>query len=145
VLDSGQLSAYICDFPTRAGKNHPKVVALPHLGASTGEAEENCAVMVADTLRDYLEHGNVRNAVNFPEAVMPRVGGNRVAIANENVPNMVGQISTCLAAAGLNIADLLNKSRGELAYTIIDLDAPLEPAVLLQLRAIPGVLSARVV
>ena len=145
ALDSGQLSAYICDFPTKACKNHPKVVALPHLGASTGEAEENCAVMVADTLRDYLEHGNVRNAVNFPEAVMPRVGGNRVAIANENVPNMVGQISTCLAAAGLNIADLLNKSRGDLAYTIIDLDAPLDPAVLAQLRSIHGVLSARLV
>ena len=135
----------MCDFPTRACKNHPKVVALPHLGASTGEAEENCAIMVADTLRDYLENGNVRNAVNFPEAVMPRAGVNRLAIANENVPNMVGQISTCLAAARLNIADLLNKSRGDLAYTIIDLDAALDPATLAQLRAIPGVLSARLV
>jgi D-3-phosphoglycerate dehydrogenase len=145
ALDRGQLSAYVCDFPTRACKNHPKVVALPHLGASTGEAEENCAIMVADTLRDYLENGNVRNAVNFPEAVMPRAGVNRLAIANENVPNMVGQISTCLAAARLNIADLLNKSRGDLAYTIIDLDAALDPATLAQLRAIPGVLSARLV
>jgi D-3-phosphoglycerate dehydrogenase len=145
ALDSGQLSAYVCDFPTRACKNHPKVVALPHLGASTGEAEENCAIMVADTLRDYLENGNIRNAVNFPESVMPRAGVSRLAIANENVPNMVGQISTCLAAARLNIADLLNKSRGDLAYTIIDLDAPVDAAVLAQLRAIPGVLSARVV
>src|SRR5512141_870320 len=102
-LDGGQLSAYICDFPTRAAKNHPKVVALPHLGASTGEAEENCAIMVADTLRDFLEHGNVRNSVNFPEAVLARAGECRLAIANANVPNMVGQISTALAEARLNI------------------------------------------
>jgi D-3-phosphoglycerate dehydrogenase len=142
-LDSGHLAAYVCDFPTRASKDHPRVVALPHLGASTGEAEENCAVMVADTLRDFLEHGNVRNSVNFPEAVLPRVGSNRVAIANDNVPNMVGQISTCLAEARLNIADLLNKSRGDLAYTLIDTDAPVPEPVLSKLRAIPGVLAAR--
>jgi D-3-phosphoglycerate dehydrogenase len=144
-LDRGQLGSYICDFPTRASKDHPRVVALPHLGASTGEAEENCAIMVAETLRDFLENGNVRNSVNFPEAVLPRVGGNRVAIANENVPNMVGQISTCLAEAGLNIADLLNKSRGDLAYTLIDTEAPIEPEVLARLRSIPGILSARTV
>ena len=144
-LDAGQLSAYVCDFPTQAAKGHAKVVALPHLGASTGEAEENCAIMVAETLRDYLENGNVRNSVNFPEAVLPRVGENRVAIANSNVPNMVGQISTCLAAAKLNIADLLNKSRGDIAYTIIDTDAPIDAGVLAHLRAIPGVLSARLV
>jgi len=144
-LDRGQLGSYICDFPTRASKDHPRVVALPHLGASTGEAEENCAIMVAETLRDFLENGNVRNSVNFPEAVLPRVGGNRVAIANENVPNMVGQISTCLAEAGLNIADLLNKSRGDLAYTLIDTEAPIQPEVLAKLRSIPGVLSARTV
>jgi D-3-phosphoglycerate dehydrogenase len=144
-LDAGQLSAYICDFPTNAIKAHPKVVALPHLGASTGEAEENCAIMVADTLRDFLENGNVRNSVNFPEAVLPRVGENRLAIANANVPNMVGQISTSLAEAKLNIADLLNKSRGDLAYTLIDTDAPIAPEVLAKLRAIPGVLAARVV
>jgi len=142
-LDRGHLATYVCDFPTRAVKDHPKVVALPHLGASTGEAEENCAVMVADTLRDFLENGNVRNSVNFPEAVLPRIGENRVAIANDNVPNMVGQISTCLADAGLNIADLLNKSRGDLAYTLIDTDAPIPAEVLARLRAIPGVLSAR--
>jgi len=144
-LDAGQLSAYICDFPTNAIKAHPKVVALPHLGASTGEAEENCAIMVADTLRDFLENGNVRNSVNFPEAVLPRVGENRLAIANANVPNMVGQISTALAEAKLNIADLLNKSRGDIAYTLIDTDAPIPSEVLAKLRAIPGVLSARLV
>ena len=144
ALDAGALSSYVCDFPTAANKDHPKVVALPHLGASTGEAEENCAMMVADTLRDYLENGNVRHSVNFPEAMLPRVPGtDRIAIANSNVPNMVGQISTRLAAAGLNIADLLNKSRGELAYTLIDTDAPVPPAVLDDIAGIEGVLAAR--
>ena len=145
ALEQGQVATYVCDFPTRALKDHPRVVALPHLGASTGEAEENCAVMVADTLRDYLENGNVRNSVNFPEAVLPRSGGHRIAIANDNVPNMVGQISTCLAGAKLNIADLLNKSRGDLAYTLIDTDAEVPPAVMEQLRSIDGVLAARLV
>ena len=145
AMEQGQVATYVCDFPTRALKDHPKVIALPHLGASTGEAEENCAVMVADTLRDYLENGNVRNSVNFPEAVLPRVGGHRIAIANDNVPNMVGQISTCLAGAKLNIADLLNKSRGDLAYTLIDTDAEVPPAVMEQLRSIDGVLAARLV
>jgi D-3-phosphoglycerate dehydrogenase len=143
-LDAGKLSAYVCDFPTAGVKDHPRVVALPHLGASTGEAEENCAVMVADTLRDFLENGNVRNSVNFPEAVLPRTpGATRVAIANENVPNMVGQISTALAAANLNIADLLNKSRGDLAYTLIDIDGAVPDSVVGQLRDIDGVLTAR--
>jgi D-3-phosphoglycerate dehydrogenase len=145
ALDSGQLSAYVCDFPTNASRRHPKVVALPHLGASTGEAEENCAIMVAETLRDFLENGNVRNSVNFPEAVLPRVGDHRLAIANANVPNMVGQISTALATAGLNIADLLNKSRGDVAYTLIDTDAPIPVEVVTALQSIQGVLSARLV
>ena len=146
ALDSGRLHAYVCDFPTNRIKNHPRIVALPHLGASTGEAEENCAVMVAETLREFLENGNIRNSVNFPEAVLPRTnGGCRIAIANDNVPNMVGQISTCLASAGLNIADLLNKSRGELAYTLIDTDVPIPPDVGGRIRGIEGVLSARVV
>lgn len=145
ALDAGKLQAYVCDFPSRQIKNHPRVVSLPHLGASTDEAEENCAIMVADTLREFLEHGNVRNSVNFPEAILPRANdGQRLAIANDNVPNMVGQISTCLAAAGLNIADLLNKSRGELAYTLIDTDAPISGQILARIRTIDGVLSARV-
>ncbi|HET7204056.1 MAG TPA: phosphoglycerate dehydrogenase [Steroidobacteraceae bacterium] len=144
-LDDGHLAAYVCDFPTNAIKTHPKVVALPHLGASTGEAEENCAIMVADTLRDFLENGNVRHSVNFPEAVLARAGECRLAIANANVPNMVGQISTALAEASLNIADLLNKSRGDLAYTLIDIDAPIPGSVLGKVRSIHGVLSARVV
>jgi D-3-phosphoglycerate dehydrogenase len=145
ALDAGHLSAYVCDFPSPRLKDHPRVVALPHLGASTGEAEENCALMVVDTLREFLENGNVRHSVNFPEAVLPRVPHTqRMAIANANVPNMVGQISTALAEAGLNIADLLNKSRGEVAYTIIDTEAPPPAAVLERIRGIEGVLSARV-
>jgi D-3-phosphoglycerate dehydrogenase len=144
ALDSGRLSAYICDFPTAKLKAHPRVVALPHLGASTNEAEENCAIMVADTLRDFLENGNVRNSVNFPEAVMPRTpGATRLCIANENVPNMVGQISTALAAANLNIADLLNKSRGDIAYTLIDIDGAVPQSVVDQLGNIAGVLVVR--
>jgi D-3-phosphoglycerate dehydrogenase len=145
ALDAGHLHAYVCDFPSPANRHHPRVVALPHLGASTGEAEENCAVMVAETLRDFLENGNVRHSVNFPESVLPRIGGSRLVIANDNVPNMVGQISTCLAEAGLNIADLLNKSRGDLAYTLIDVDAPVGGALIERIRAITGVLSARLV
>ena len=146
ALDSGHLHAYICDFPTRALKVHPRAITLPHLGASTGEAEENCAAMAAETLRDFLENGNIRNSVNFPEALLPRVPGKtRLAIANSNVPNMVGQISTCLAGANINIADLLNKSRGELAYTLIDTDGGIEEPLVKRLRSIEGVLSARVV
>lgn len=144
ALDGNKLGAYICDFPANLLKNHPKVVALPHLGASTGEAEENCAVMVADTLKDFLENGNIRNSVNFPEAVLPRTANaTRLAIANENVPNMVGQISTALAGGNLNIADLLNKSRGGLAYTLIDVDGEVPGAILEQLRKIEGVLNVR--
>jgi len=145
ALDDGRLRAYVCDFPKNGLKDHPKVVTLPHLGASTGEAEENCAVMVADTVRDYLENGNIRNSVNFPEAVMPRVPNtSRLSIANSNVPNMVGQISTCLATANLNIADLLNKSRGEFAYTIIDSDGTVTEDIVDRIRKIEGVLSARI-
>ena len=145
ALDAGRLHAYVCDFPMRALKDHPRVVTLPHLGASTGEAEENCAVMVAEQVRDFLENGNIRNSVNYPEAVLARLPGTtRLGIANRNVPNMVGQISTCLAAQGMNIADLLNKSRGEYAYTLIDLDGALGAQVLTQIRSIEGVLSARI-
>ena len=143
-LDQGHLHAYVCDFPKRAIKDHPRVITLPHLGASTVEAEENCAVMVADTLRDYLENGNVRNSVNFPEAVLPRIPGTvRFSVANSNVPNMVGQISTCLADASLNIAELLNKSRGEYAYTLIDAEGSVDPALLSRIRSIDGVLAPR--
>ena len=143
ALDSGKLHAYVSDFPTPALIAHPKVIALPHLGASTAEAEENCAVMVAENLKDYLENGNVRFSVNFPEAIMPRNGAYRITIANANVPNMVGQISTCLADAGLNIEDLLNKSYGGLAYTIVDLDGPVPDETAESIGQIDGVLALR--
>jgi len=144
ALDTGTLAGYVCDFPTKAIKDHPKVVALPHLGASTHEAEENCAVMVADTLREFLENGTIRHSVNFPNAVLPCGSGTtRLAVANENVPNMVAEISSALAAAKLNIANLLNKSRGDLAYTLIDVDGQVPAAVLEAIGEIPGVLSVR--
>jgi D-3-phosphoglycerate dehydrogenase / 2-oxoglutarate reductase len=146
ALDAGHLHAYVCDFPSNALKNHPRAITLPHLGASTGEAEDNCAAMAADTLRDFLENGNIRNSVNFPEAVLPRIPGTmRLAIANSNVPNMVGQISTCLASASINIADLLNKSRGEYAYTLIDTDGVIDETLISRIGQIKGVLSARIV
>jgi D-3-phosphoglycerate dehydrogenase / 2-oxoglutarate reductase len=145
-LDRGHLHAYICDFPTNALKNHPRTVTLPHLGASTLEAEDNCAVMVADTLREFLEQGHIRHCVNFPDAALPRAAGSiRLAIANANVPNMVGQISTCLASAQLNIAELLNRSLGEYAYTLIDAEGVADEPLLQRIRAIDGVLSARLV
>jgi D-3-phosphoglycerate dehydrogenase len=142
-LERKHLGWYVCDFPAPALQGHERVLALPHLGASTREAEENCAVMVAEQLRDYLEHGNVARAVNFPEVVMARESRWRVAIANANVPNMLGQISTAMAQAGLNIHNMVNKSRGEMAYTLVDVDSPVDPAVLARLAAIDGVLSVR--
>jgi D-3-phosphoglycerate dehydrogenase len=143
ALDNGKLHAYISDFPTPQLIAHRKVIALPHLGASTGEAEENCAIMVAKNVRDYLENGNVRFSVNFPESFIPRLGSYRITVANANVPNMVGQISTCLAKANLNIEDLLNKSYGELAYTIVDLDGPVSDETIAEIRSIKGVLALR--
>jgi len=143
-LDSGKLHAYVCDFPTTTLYKHPRVVTLPHLGASTGEAEDNCAVMVAEQLRDFLENGNIRNSVNFPEAIMPPVSGaTRLCIANANVPNMVGQITTALAKHKLNIADLLNKSRGDIAYTLVDVDGAIPGEVCTEISSIQGVLSVR--
>ena len=143
ALDAGKVYAYVCDFPSNLLKNHPRVVTLPHLGASTVEAEENCAIMVADQVRDYLEDGTVLNSVNFPEVNMPRTEGFRLAVVNANVPNMLGQISTVLAEAGHNILDMLNKSRGELAYTLVDVETAMGEACLDRLRAIQGVLSVR--
>lgn len=143
ALNSKHLGAYVCDFPGAAINRHERVIALPHLGASTREAEENCAIMVADQLREYLEHGNVANAVNFPNVSMGRESNYRVAIANANVPNMLGQISTAMAQAGLNIHNMVNKSRGDMAYTLVDVDSPVGDAVLAALRGITGVLAVR--
>ncbi len=146
ALDSGALHAYVCDFPTPALINHPRAIVLPHLGASTEEAEDNCAAMVADQVREFLENGSIRNAVNFPELVIPASEeGERLAIANHNVPNIVGQISSVLGEAGLNILDLFNKSRGDYAYTLVDIHADASPEILERIRSIDGVLSVRVI
>ena len=145
ALDSGQLRGYVCDFPTPLLNKRPRVVTLPHLGASTREAEENSALMAVDQLREYLTDGTIRNAVNFPNAQLARAAGvRRLALANANVPNMVARISTIVGEAGLNIADLLNTSRGELAYTLVDVNGEVTDALVQRLAAIDGVLSARV-
>lgn len=144
ALDSGRLYAYICDFPSNLLSSHPRVITLPHLGASTAEAEQNCAVMVADQVRDWLENGNVRNAVNFPEINLARArDGYRIAVVNSNVPNMLGQISTELAEAGLNIIEMLNKSREDIAVTLIDVDGEPIEAAIRRIAGIAGVLSVR--
>jgi D-3-phosphoglycerate dehydrogenase len=145
ALRARRLKYYLCDFPGPALLREPGVVALPHLGASTAEAEENCAVMVVDQVREYLENGGIANAVNFPNVEMPRESPYRMAIANANVPNMLGQISTAMARAGLNIHNMVNKSRGEMAYTLVDVDSPIQPAAIEAIAAIDGVLSVRAI
>ena len=143
LIRAGRIGAYVTDFPTADLMGQPGVVCLPHLGASTTEAEANCAVMVAENLKSYLEHGEIRASVNFPEALLRRRRPHRLAIANANVPAMVGQISTALAEASINIADLLNVSRGELAYTLIDVDEPVGEATMERIASIDGILCAR--
>ena len=143
ALESGQLSRYVCDFPTPHLAQQPGVILLPHLGASTGEAEENCAVMVTEQVRDYLLDGNIRNSVNFPDVILPRESRWRVAIANANVPNMVGGISHEMAMAGLNIATMTNKSRKDLAYTLVDVDTDVPDSVIKAIGVIDGVLMVR--
>ena len=143
ALEEKHLSRYVCDFPGPHLNGHAGVIVLPHLGASTREAEENCAVMVADQVRDYLTEGTITNSVNFPDLVLPRESRWRVAIANANVPNMVGGISHEMAEAGLNIATMTNKSRGELAYTVVDVDSEVPPTVINAIAGIDGVLKVR--
>jgi D-3-phosphoglycerate dehydrogenase / 2-oxoglutarate reductase len=142
-LASRRVRYYVCDFPAQKLVGHPQVIALPHLGASTREAEENCAVMVVDQVRDLLENGNILNAVNFPDVVMMRESPYRVGIANANVPNMLGQISTAMARAGLNIHNMINKSKGEMAYTLVDVDSAVRAEVIENIGRIEGVLSVR--
>ena len=143
ALDSGKLGAYVSDFPAQNLKGHERVITLPHLGASTVEAEENCAIMVADQLKDFLENGNIHNSVNFPEIRLARIGEVRLAIANLNRPDMVGQISHVLGQAGVNIQHMSNESRADLAYTLMDLDKAIDEKALSAILAIDGVLSAR--
>jgi D-3-phosphoglycerate dehydrogenase / 2-oxoglutarate reductase len=145
AIDEGKVYAYVCDFPSNLLKNHPRVITLPHLGASTREAEDNCAVMVADEVRDYLENGNIRNSVNFPKVYMKRYEGYRLCVANANVPNMLGQISTTLASAGHNIVDMINKSRGGLAYTLVDVESRIGADCIDRIASTEGVLAVRLI
>lgn len=145
AIKAGKVYGYVCDFPSNLLKNHERVIALPHLGASTAEAEDNCAIMVAEQVRDFLENGNIRNSVNFPEVVVSREAPHRLIVANANVPNMLGQISETLGGAGLNIHDMVNRSRGDYAYTVVDLDSPATDSVRQKIAAIPGVLMTRIV
>ena len=142
-IESGEIKNYVCDFPSQKFQHHAAVIMLPHLGASTREAEENCAVMVVDQVMDYLENGNITNTVNFPNVTMGRESPYRVAVANSNVPNILGQISTNMAKAGLNIHNMVNKSRGEMAYTLVDVDSPVPQQTIDEIAAIPGVLMVR--
>ena len=142
-INNNKIKYYVCDFPTQKLLHHNAVITLPHLGASTLEAEENCAVMVVNQLMDYLQNGNITNTVNFPDVIMDRESPYRVAVANANVPNLLGQISTNMAKAGLNIHNMTNKSRGEMAYTLVDVDSPAPQETIDTITAIPGVLMAR--
>ena len=143
ALAEGRLGTYVTDFPTLGLKDHPQVVALPHLGASTKEAEANCAIMAVDQLMDYLENGTIRNAVNFPSAELPPTRGHRLSVINRNVPNMVGQVSSCLGEHGHNIRDLLNQSKGDVGYTLVDVESEVDKKTLDKVRAIEGVLKVR--
>lgn len=144
-LDSGKVYSYISDFPTPALIEHPRVVALPHLGASTAEAEENCAIMVAEQVKNFLENGNVINSVNFPKIQLKRTGLARLSIVNANMPDMVGKMSHVLGSSGLNIAHMRNESRDGIAYTLVDVDAEVEQSVVDRLREIEGVLKVRLI
>jgi D-3-phosphoglycerate dehydrogenase len=142
-LESGRLKWYVTDFPSESLLGNERVIALPHLGASTGEAEDNSAVMVVDEVRDYLEHGNLQNAVNFPDAMMAREAPYRLAIANANVPDTLGRISHVLGRRKINIHNMLNKSKGEMAYTLVDADSPVPAEVVDELGGLQGVLAVR--
>ena len=143
ALDKDVLSSYVCDFPEPRFLKNAKIIALPHLGASTREAEENCAIMVIENIKDFLENGNINYSVNFPKASMTRNSAYRLTIANKNIPNMVGQITSILANEKLNIEDLLNKSSGNIAYTIVDLDKAVPDKAIKQILSIDGVLRVR--
>ncbi len=146
ALESGKVSSYVTDFPEAKLLGVKGVVPIPHLGASTAESEENCAVMAVEQVKDFLENGNIKNSVNFPNAVLPRTASeNRIIIANRNVPNMIGEISSLLAESSINIHDMLNKSKNDFAYNIIDVDGEVTDAVVEKLQNIDGIITVRVI
>ena len=145
ALDEGRVTAYVTDFPTNRLVAHPHVVAMPHLGASTPESEQNCAVMAADELRDYLENGNIRNSVNLPDVVLERSGVMRLCVLHRNIPAMLANITTLLSRDGVNVENLSNKSKGDYAYTLVDLNSEVDPAVEEDLRNLAGVIRVRAI
>jgi D-3-phosphoglycerate dehydrogenase len=144
ALNSGKVDCFVTDFPEEDFIQHDKIILVPHLGASTPESETNCAMMAVDQLRNFLEDGNIKNSVNFPSADVPRNGGARIIIANKNVPAMVGKITNVLAEQNINIADMLNKHRDDLAYNIIDIDGNIKEEQIAKIRQIDGIVLARV-
>ena len=144
-LDNGKVKYYVTDFPIDEKKNHERVIALPHLGASTSEAEDNCALMIAKQIKEYLENGNIINSVNFPDAKMPRAGQERLAITHRNVPNMDRQITKAIAEEEANIVDMLNKSKGEFAYTLIDVEEEISNSVIENIKKVEGILKVRAI
>ena len=146
ALASGKVHRYVTDFPDSESANMPHTIAIPHLGASTEESEDNCAVMAVQEMMDYLENGNIKNSVNYPSCDMGIcTGASRVAVMHENIPNMIGQVTGTLAGQGVNISDMTNKSRDKFAYTLLDLDVVPEEETLKKLRQIKGVIRVRVV
>ena len=145
ALDAGKVTAYVTDFPTNKLVANPHVIAMPHLGASTPESEQNCAVMAAEELRDYLENGNIKNSVNLPDVYMDRSGAQRLCVLHKNIPAMLASITALLSRDGVNVENLSNKSKGDYAYTLVDLGAKVEPAVLEDLRTLPNVIRVRAI
>tara|TARA_B110000037_G_scaffold163528_1_gene184760 strand:- start:1422 stop:2591 length:1170 start_codon:yes stop_codon:yes gene_type:complete len=145
ALDKGVISGYISDFPAPALLGRKDVILMPHIGASTEEAEENCAVMAADQLKDFLENGNIYNSVNYPPTKMSRNGGSRMTFTNSNVPKVLGQVLSVLADANLNVVDMVNKSRGEIAYNIIDIEGDIDEAVIDKVASVDGVMRVRLI
>ena len=145
ALDAGQLTAYVTDFPTNELVAAPHVIAMPHLGASTPESEQNCAVMAAEELRDYLENGNIKNSVNFPDVYLERSGAQRLCVIHKNIPAMLANITALLSRDGVNVENLSNKSKGDYAYTLVDLGTRVEPAVIADLKALANVIRVRAI
>ena len=145
ALDAGKVTAYVTDFPTNNLVANPHVVAMPHLGASTPESEQNCAVMAAEELRDYLENGNIKNAVNLPDVYLDRSGAQRLCVFHKNIPAMLASITALLSRDGVNVENLSNKSKGDYAYTLVDLGTEVEPAVLEEVRKLKGVIRVRTI
>jgi D-3-phosphoglycerate dehydrogenase len=144
ALDAGQLGGYVTDFPRPELLGRKDVITMPHIGASTAEAEENCAVMAADQLMDFLEDGNIRNSVNYPKTVMERNGGTRITFSNNNVPKVLGSVLAVLAEGELNVLDMVNKSRGDVAYNIVDVEGEVTEALRAAIAAVDGVTHVRV-